>query len=289
MAFRLAPTTRAEQVVDAIQRMIGPDVAVAGWRPLAGGTGARCFAVEVARRRLVAKLADQESATAIPVEVELRLLEHAASIGVAPEPIGIDRESGLLLCEFVDTVAWRAEDFVAASNIARIAERLRMLHTLPTDIRPYEPLQFAATYVARCDRADRAQANALRLELEASVGFLTRELGAAVVCHNDLHVSNILRGPELLFIDFEYAVAAPPIVDLASIVAMNEFDADQSELLVAAYYGEQIAPFDRDVFAQAVRAHELLADLWRLTRDGRRQSVASQDSPMTSRSGVDRE
>ena len=39
MAFRLAAAARVEQIVAAIRRMIDPDVAIAGWRPLAGGTG----------------------------------------------------------------------------------------------------------------------------------------------------------------------------------------------------------------------------------------------------------
>lgn len=286
MGYRLAATDLTEQIVAAIRRMIDPDVAIAGWRALAGGTGARCFAVEVAGRRLVAKLADPQALTAISVETEFRLLEHAAGIGVAPAPIGIDRSVGLLLCELVDTVAWLPGDFRASENIVRIADRLRMLHTLPTEIRPYEPMRFADTYVALCDRANRPQAEAFRRELEAQAGFLTAEVDAAVVCHNDLHASNILRGPELMFIDFEYAVAAPPIVDLASLIAMNRFDERESELLVAAYDGGRPS-IDREHLGPAVRLHELLADLWQLARDGRR--CETKENLRSPRSGVNRE
>ena len=242
MAQRLA--AGEERVAAAIRRMIDPDVAIAGWRVLAGGTGARCFAVEVAGHKIVAKLADTQTPTAISIEAEFRLLEHAASIGVAPRPIGFDRSSSVMLCEYVDAAPWQPRKFHSSANIERLAERLRMLHTIPTGIRRYEPVQFAETYRAACGASQHAQADSLFSELcELAEGLIDHET-ETVVCHNDLHITNILPAKDLLFIDFEYAVAASPIVDLASLVEMNRFDSEQSEMLVARYYRGQEIPFD---------------------------------------------
>lgn len=284
MGLRLAAAARTEQIVDAIRRMIDPDVAIAGWRPLAGGTGARSFAVEVAGRRIVAKLADQTGLAVLPIEAEFRLLEHAASIGIAPAPIGIDREAGLLLCEFVDAKAWSPGEFDERANVALLAARLRMLHTLPTGVRPYDPLHFAELYLRSCSDVDRAHGGALRAELIERSGFLARTACDVVVCHNDLHLSNILRAAELLFIDFEYAVAAPPIVDLASIITMNLFDAERGERLIEAYYGPEDVPFEARDLADAVRVHELLAELWHLARAGRGSESEAEDISRRSRS-----
>jgi aminoglycoside phosphotransferase (APT) family kinase protein len=277
MAFRLAAAARVEQIVAAIRRMIDPDVAIAGWRPLAGGTGVRSFAVEVAGRRIVAKLADVSGLGALPIEEEFRLLEHAASIGIAPEPIGIDREAGLLLCEYVDAAPWAAGEFDSTENVVRLADRVRMLHTLPSDVRPYDPLEFADLYVHACADTDRASAIELRAELAERSGFLEDAARGIVVCHNDLHLSNILRATELLFIDFEYAVAAPPIVDLASIISMNAFDAAQTERLIGAYYTGGDAPFEAQDLVDAVRVHEVLADLWHMARAGRSAAPADKN------------
>lgn len=257
---------RPEQLIEAIRRLIDPEIAIAGWRPLEGGSSARCFSVELAGRRVVVKRADDAGMTALSVEAEFRLLEDASRIGIAPVPIGFDRDSGLLLCELVEAPMWVRGDFAQPSKLARLAAGLRNLHTLPTGVRPYEPLRFAETYCAACAAPARGRADTLRRELVACAGFLDRLHDAAVVCHNDLHASNILGTADPVFIDFEYAAAAPPIVDLASVIAMNGLDAPQSESLVAAYYDGMPIPFDRETLARAVRMHEVLADLWGLAR-----------------------
>lgn len=285
MACGLAETS-AERLVAAIRRMIDADVVVSGLRPLGGGTGQRCFAVDVAGRTIVAKLADPDASTALPLEAEFRLLEHAASIGVAPEPIGIDQEASVLLYELVEAERWAAGDFHDTASIGLLAERLRMLHALPTGIRPYTPRRFAEVYVGLCRDSDRAQAEAASAELAALATTLDGDLGEQAVCHNDLHASNILRGTELLFIDFEYAVAAAPIVDLASIIAMNRLKAPQSEALIAAYYADRPAPFDDRALANVVRLQQLLAELWRLARTGQADERPSGVEMRSSGSGV---
>ena len=257
--------------------MIDPDIAIAGWRPLAGGDSARCFAVEVAGRKIVVKLGDLSTPTALPVADEFRLLEHASSIGVAPRPIGVDSKAGILLSELVESLPWAPGEFHEIDNVERLGRRLRMMHTIPTGIRPYEPIAFAKLYVESCDVRDRAQAEAWASELGERAQRLSDDPSEVVTCHNDLHSSNVLQTAELMFIDFEYAVTAPPIVDIASAIAMNRFDERQRDALVSAYYGDDVAPFDRDALANAVRMHDLVAELWRLSVAAQRQRVGHQN------------
>jgi thiamine kinase-like enzyme len=86
-----------------------------------------------------------------------------------------------------------------------------------------------------------------------------------VVCHNDLVAENILDDGTLRFIDLEYAVAADPILDLASLVAMNDFEGDQVSYLLYNYYGGE-SPCSTQSFFNIVRMTRLLSYFWCLSR-----------------------
>jgi hypothetical protein len=60
-------------------------------------------------------------------------------------------------------------------------------------------------------------------------------------------------------------VLAQPIVDLASLAAMNDFDADRREQLLNAYYEPGCAPYGDAEFVEVVRLQRLLAYFWALS------------------------
>lgn len=87
------------------------------------------------------------------------------------------------------------------------------------------------------------------------------------ICHNDLVAENILDTGELRLIDFEYAVRAAPVLDLASLAAMTRMTARQRRLLVEAYYPDGSASFSADEFARVVRLSKLIAFFWARSQD----------------------
>jgi thiamine kinase-like enzyme len=79
-----------------------------------------------------------------------------------------------------------------------------------------------------------------------------------------LIAANILDdGRNLALVDFEYAVRGPPILDLASLVAMNDFDSLQRDALLAAY-GRGAASYSPHELASVVRMVRLFALFWAL-------------------------
>jgi thiamine kinase-like enzyme len=65
-------------------------------------------------------------------------------------------------------------------------------------------------------------------------------------------------------IDFDYAVVAEPILDLASLVVMNSLSrAEETELLNAYFAGGEL-PFSAQEFARVQRLVRLLAHFWSL-------------------------
>ena len=72
-----------------------------------------------------------------------------------------------------------------------------------------------------------------------------RSMGPPVLCHNDLHHSNLLESAGgLLAIDWEYAGVGHRVMDLAGYAAYHDLDDTGSALLLDAYSagGAAIAP-----------------------------------------------
>jgi thiamine kinase-like enzyme len=84
----------------------------------------------------------------------------------------------------------------------------------------------------------------------------------SAVCHNDLVAANVLEARDLLLVDFEYAARAAPILDLASLAAMNDFTDDDRRKLLHAYYASSNAPVSPAELADVVRMVRLMAFFW---------------------------
>jgi hypothetical protein len=53
-----------------------------------------------------------------------------------------------------------------------------------------------------------------------------------------------------------------PILDLAGLAGLNDFDAGERLRLVRAYYGDERVPFDATALDGAIRLVRLLAYFW---------------------------
>lgn len=134
----------------------------------------------------------------------------------------------------------------------------------PDHVPDYAPASAAASYVeraggrARLDRMDRRLAD----ELERLALDFERRDAERVLCHNDLVASNILDGGTLVLVDFEYAVRATPVLDLASLAAMNAFGADERAALLDAYFAGRRDRRDALELETTVRLLRLMAYFW---------------------------
>src|SRR5690606_35256076 len=157
--------------------------------------------------------------------------------------------------------AWTRRDSQKLDNVRRIAAVLRRLHALPADLPAYRLVEVARGYVRIVGTADARTARLARELLDRARRF-ERAYDATAFCHNDLVASNVLDdGRTLALIDFEYAVRAAPLLDLAGLAAMNRYSARARAELLAAYHDGAPAPSDREV-AETIRTLELLAWFW---------------------------
>ena len=253
-------------------------------QPLPGGLSNRGCLLRYGSERWAVRLplvtSAGETARAgetLSLESERRVLAVAADAKLAPEVVVCDDETGALVTRYVESAtSLTAERVRERVNIDRIAVTLRRLHSLPapTGISAFRPTELARA----CIDASRGPPGARRnLADERRVwGPDFRDLAQAyeaafkpmALCHNDLVAANILDDGQLWLVDFEYAVLADPVLDLAGLAGLNGFGPAHCHRLLDAYYGPERVPISLAQLNQVIRLVRLMAFFWALAHGG---------------------
>jgi thiamine kinase-like enzyme len=72
----------------------------------------------------------------------------------------------------------------------------------------------------------------------------------------------VLGAGDLVLVDFEYAVRAAPMLDLAGLAAMNDYGERECRALLDAYYDDGRAGVPLAELAKTVRMVRLVAFFW---------------------------
>ena len=259
-------------VRSALERVLPPPVARrAKLVPLDGGVNRRSYVVSAGGKRWMLRLPAPGVTPLLDVATEADAMRAAADAALAPSVVAIDPASGVLLTEFrADARAWAPADARLQSNIPRAAMLLRHLHLLPVHVPVFVAESVARSYLY--ELAARTHDSAA--SLPASAGDWAEELlaltadfdarpASRVFCHNDLVAANVLDdGATLALVDFEYAVRAAPILDLAGLAAMNDYGDGECRELLAAYAGATARLIPMGELAQTVRMVRLMSYFW---------------------------
>ena len=234
--------------------------------PLDGGINRRSFLLTVRDRQYVLRRPVVGAAGLLTLAAEAQVMQAAADAGLAPRVVGVDPASGLLLTEYLaSTVRWTTADIREPGNIDRIASLLRVLHQVPSRAPKFGAAQITARYLAAPGTQDSALVS-WRDELVALAHDYDANYPATALCHNDLVAANVLDDGGLKLIDFEYAVRAAPVLDLANLTGMNDFTPAQCRHLLDAYYRRSV-PFTAAQFDDVVRMVRLMAFFWALVAE----------------------
>jgi thiamine kinase-like enzyme len=201
----------------------------------------------------------------LDVVTEARAMDAAAAAGIAPAVLAADADSGVLLTEFHAGARWTSADMHRAANVERLSAVLRKLHALPTELPPFAAERIASRYLAGLPRGVREpRAAHWGEELMTLARRYDERYAPTALCHNDLVAANVLDDGTLALVDFEYAVRADPLLDLANVVAMNGFDGEEQRSLLEQY--RRAAPSDAELadLAWLVRMVRLMSWFWAL-------------------------
>ena len=214
---------------------------------LEGGLSNQSFTVENDGRKFVVRFGRDYVFHHVIRTREVMTARAAHAAGFAPEVVYTS--PGVMVSQFIEGKTYAAEDM--QGNIAGIAAIVRRFHEeMPRHVSgpgfmfwPFHVIRdYARTLKAEGSRVSEHLPRYLELaeSLEAAQMPLPIVFG-----HNDFLPANILDdGERLWIIDFEYAGFTTAMFDLAGIASNSDFSDEQSDELLARYFGR--AP-DRDL------------------------------------------
>ncbi|UTM56206.1 phosphotransferase [Photobacterium sp. CCB-ST2H9] len=244
-------------------RIAGFDVIQA--RPLGGGLSNRCWQLTL---KPVSSLSDGISTTSAvwrPVspaslafgvnrDHEYQILTAIQHIGLSPAPVARTGE-GIL-------VAWlEGETFEQPPSLNELITVQTQVHRLPVPEWRLEVRQRAEHYLKSVHPDDRHDG----LERVCAKFFrqIPRSRFADTCCHHDLGYYNLIRQSDgrIRVIDWEYAAAGDPMLDLSLTIQANSLNVQQAVNTYAREMG-----YDAEVVSEAVLQWlpwcDFLAMLW---------------------------
>lgn len=233
------------------------------------GHSNRSFLVRRGGRRYVARLPEKRAVRlGVDHQVERRILERIAPLGIGPEVVYCNPVRGTLVTAYIEGKPLRVEGLGAGETIDRVAAALQLLHRQKPDAPEVNIVDRIRAYARELQASDargwlraRRWLNAARPVLE-QYRFGTHR---GVLCHNDLTAQNVLEADgRLHFIDWEYAARGDPFFDLATLCEDCGLDALDRERLLLAYGTIGDAAIER-LFRTRV-LYRLLGLLWYLRR-----------------------
>jgi hygromycin-B 7''-O-kinase len=251
-------------------RQLVPDLDLVDVSPLDGGAVHANFAIRTADgRELVLKVYRGELSWKLDKEIFLlRLVGSRLSL---PVPEIVHTTPGVLVMTRLPGEPARFVDGDPVSVSLQLGAHLRELHTITFDnfgyieTRVTSPVETNLEYMQRrIQRKVGSGPPALRDGLARY--FAEREdvfagCETAVLCHNDAHDANVLveDGRITGLLDWENAVAADPILDLAKSYAFSDGRSEDTLDALVEGYGP-LRPDWREAFDLYVTDH--LLELW---------------------------
>ena len=236
--------------------------------PLGGGITNHNFLVECEGERFVLRIAGADTEL-LGID---RNAEHVAALAAADLGVGptvVDFVEGSLITRFVEGRPVPAEEMRRPEVLRETAGILRRVHEGPAFPATFDSFRVVEAY------REIAAAHGVRVpdtygEAKAKADQIEAVLGARQdqPCHNDLLNANFIRSPDgIRIVDWEYAGMGDRFFDLANFSVNHELSDDESDLMLAAYFGE-LRDRDRD----HLRAMRFMSDfreaMWGVVQQG---------------------
>jgi thiamine kinase-like enzyme len=174
-------------------------------------------------------------------EYECSLL--ASKIGIAPEPTAFLEPEGYIVARFISGKGIAAEEIGTSENIERVIQAMKAYHALHHFPGSFSPFRVAEEYAKTANSFDVKLPDKMDWYLERSSEIEKAMYGHEPLkprpCHNDLLNLNFIDdGMRIRILDWEYAGMGDIFFDLGNFAVQHEFNNEQDEILLRAYFGE---------------------------------------------------
>jgi thiamine kinase-like enzyme len=211
------------------------------FEPLGGGITNHNFKVVVDGEAFVLRIGGKDTELlGIDRPAEAAAARMAASIGVGPEVYAVVEPEGYLVTRFIEGQPVPPERMRSPETIEQLAPAFRAIHEGPPIPGRFDSHRVVESYALAAGARgvpipeDYQWARSVAGRIEAARGPQT-----VVSCHNDLLNANFIHdGRRIRIVDWEYAGMGDRFFDLGNFSVKHEYEVENDELLLAAYFGE---------------------------------------------------
>jgi thiamine kinase-like enzyme len=240
-------TPELTEVIARVSALLGPRESSV--ESLDGGITNRNFRVNFGGTEYVVRIPGRDTnLLGIDRKAESAANRRAAELGLAPKVAATLVDPPCLVTCFVEGHEMKPDELREPDAVAQVAGALREFHDcgleLPTE---FQVLDIAHDY-AEVSRSRGSEPPPAFEEALDNAGKVAQAVGddpdhAPVPCHNDLLPANFLRGEEgIVIVDWEYAGMGDRFFDLGNLAVNNDYEDDDEERLLEAYFGEPATP-----------------------------------------------
>ncbi|MGA3353588.1 MAG: phosphotransferase [Acidimicrobiales bacterium] len=207
--------------------------------PLPGGITNANFKVDLGDEQVVVRVPGSNTQfLGIDRATEVAANRAAAAVGVAPEVVGVDEETGCIVTRFVEGRPIPMAELGTEPTLGAVIATLVRVHGAGSVDAEFNHFQVIRSYHDEAQRRgvsepfDYEQVSAVLALIE-----LARPFQASVLGHNDLLNANMLHDGSIRILDWEYAGMADPYFDLANFSVNNELGPGRDESIIQHYFG----------------------------------------------------
>ena len=210
---------------------------------LTGGITNKNYKITVDGESYVLRIGGNETKyLGIDRENEYECSRLASQIGVAPEPVAFLEPEGYIVARFISGKGIPTEEIGTEENIKRVLESMKAYHALDLFPGSFSPFRVAEEYAKTASSFNVQLPNKMDWYLVKSREVENAMYHEALIprpCHNDLLNGNFIDdGTRIRILDWEYAGMGDIFFDLGNFAVQHEFNDEQDETLLRAYFGE---------------------------------------------------
>ena len=212
--------------------------------------------------RLVVRL-DTPAVRALGLDraAETAVLRSIAGRGLGPKLVYSDATRGVLVTSLLEGRTCTPAMLRHPRRLRALGALLRRLHRTAAPPSVTEPLDLRRALALYASILGGARA---RRTARAALGSIKAAAGGRrgpALCHNDPVAQNVLCGPALRLIDWEFAAPGDPLFDLAVVVGHNSLNEREARTLLASARGRAHLS-DWRALGHLVDGYEELRLLW---------------------------
>ncbi|WP_161569652.1 phosphotransferase [Veronia nyctiphanis] len=235
----------------AVVELLRPYLSIRDVQPLAGGLTNRCLKLtdEHGKHYVWRPQSRASDLFNIDRNREYECLTIASKHKLTSKPL-INHEQGLL-------VEWIEGSQPTQLDVERLLKLLHRLHQLPLPRQQFHPAKQGRDYFSNLS-PESERFSRLKCVHDQCQQINCMGTGQRVFCHFDFGLYNLIETPEngLQIIDFEYAAAGDPLLDIVFFCRANELDV----MRVMNDYCELNNQREHEKWAGLVPNYELLSD-----------------------------